>query len=139
MKFQSGSLGGLPTYDSIRKTPSALFPQAFQRAKLAATNNKQTTILGVTLADAHIFELARRGTSEKYFSFAHVFTIGVAPEGVIVWQAWGEHGYRLDEYLNNGHGRLRDWSEADQFVRDFDKLVSQKVRSSSIICDARVY
>ncbi|TGO07031.1 hypothetical protein BTUL_0344g00020 [Botrytis tulipae] len=126
LKSQSRSLGGLPTYDSIRKTPSASLPLAFQRAKLAAKNNEQTTVFAVALVDVHIFELAQRGASEPYFSFAHVFTIGVGPEGVIVWQAWGQHGYRLDEYLNNGHGRVRDWSEADQFVRDFDKLAAQK-------------
>jgi hypothetical protein len=127
LKSQSRSLGGLPTYDSIRETPSASLPLAFRRAKLAAMNDRQTTVLAVALVDVHIFELAQRDASEPYFSFAHVFTIGVGPEGVIVWQAWGKHGYRLDEYLNDGHGRVRDWSEADQFVRDFDKLAAQKV------------
>ena len=106
LKSQSRSLGGLPTYDSIRKTPSASLYLVFQRAKLAAKNDKQTTVLAVALVDVHIFELAQRGASEPYFSFAHVFTIGVGPEGVIVWQAWGQHGYRLNEYLNDGHGRV---------------------------------
>ena len=59
--------------------------------------------------------------------------MGIGPEGVIVWQAWGKHGYRLDEYLDGGHARLRSWDEADQFVRDFDKLTSQKVRFTHLI------
>jgi hypothetical protein len=138
LKSQSRSLGGLPTYTSIKKTPSASLPLAFRRAKLAAVIERQTTVLAVALVDVHIFELAQRGVSEPYFSFAHVFTIGVGPEGVIIWQAWGKHGYRLDEYLNNGHGRIRDWSEADQFVRDFDKLATQKVSSPRVCINARL-
>ena len=96
-------------------------------------NGRQTTVLAASLVDVHIFELAQQGASEQYFSFAHVFIIGVGPEGIIVWQAWGKHGYRLDEYLNDGHARVRDWREADQFVHDFGKLAAQKVKSSTII------
>jgi hypothetical protein len=131
LKSQSRSLGGLPTYDYIKKTASASLPLAFRKAKIAAVNNGQTTVLAVALVDVHTFELAQRGAAETYFSFAHVFTLGVGPEGVVIWQAWGKCGYRLDEYLNDGHARIRDWSEAEQFVRDFDKLSTQKVGSCS--------
>jgi hypothetical protein len=127
LKSQSQSLGGLPTYDYIRKTASTSLPLAFRGAKLAAVNDGQTTVLAVALVDVHILELAQRGAAEPYFSFAHVFTIGIGPEGVVIWQAWGKYGYRLDEYLKDGHARIRDWSEAEQFVRDFDKLTTQKV------------
>ncbi|KPM44964.1 hypothetical protein AK830_g1629 [Neonectria ditissima] len=126
LKSQSQSLGGLPTYDLIQKTPSASFLQAFTRAKAAAVGEANTTVMAVSLVDVHIFALAERGDAEQYFSFAHVFTVGVGPGGVVIWQAWGKHGYRLDEYLRDGHARLRDWDEADQFVRDFEKLASGK-------------
>ncbi|KAG7429440.1 hypothetical protein Forpi1262_v009491 [Fusarium oxysporum f. sp. raphani] len=126
LKLQSHSLGGLPTYESIQKTPSASLLQAFQRAKAVAVGEAKTTVMAVSLTDVHIFTLAKRGGAEQYFSFAHVFTLGVGPEGVMIWQAWGKHGYRLDEYLRDGHARLRDWDEADQFVRDFEKLASGK-------------
>ncbi|TGO29683.1 hypothetical protein BPAE_0012g00380 [Botrytis paeoniae] len=54
LKSQSHSLGGLPNYDSVRKTPSASLLLAFRRAKLAAQTNNQTTILAVTLVDVHL-------------------------------------------------------------------------------------
>jgi hypothetical protein len=127
LKSHSQSLGGLPTHSTIKTTPSASLPQAFQAAKRAATKDGKMTVLAVSLVDVHIFELAHQGKSAPYFSFAHVFTMGIGPEGVIIWQAWGKHGYRLDEYLHDGHGRVRDWTEVEQFVRDFDKLAAQKV------------
>ncbi|KAF1954300.1 hypothetical protein CC80DRAFT_476030 [Byssothecium circinans] len=126
VKMQSRSLGGLPTLQQIRLTPSASFMTAYQKAKqLALGEVKCTTVIAVNLTDVHIFELAQQGRSEEYFSFAHVFVAAVGPEGVIIWQSWGKYGYRLDEYLRRGDGRLRDWPEADQFVDDFMTLASQ--------------
>lgn len=130
LKSQSYSLGGLPTYELIQKSPSASLLHAFQQAKAAAVGEAKTTVMAVSLTDVHIFKLAERGGAEQHFSFAHVFTVGVGPEGVMIWQAWGKHGYRLDEYLRDGHARLRDWDEADQFVHDFEKLASGKVSLS---------
>ncbi|KAG7424554.1 hypothetical protein Forpi1262_v014444 [Fusarium oxysporum f. sp. raphani] len=77
LKLQSHSLGGLPTYESIQKTPSASLLQAFQRAKAVAEGEAKTTVMAVSLTDVHIFTLAKRGGAEQYFSFAHVFTLGV--------------------------------------------------------------
>lgn len=127
LKCHSRRLGGLPTYETIQNTPSASFLLTFLQAKAAALSEDKTTVMNVTLTDVHIFELARRGAAQQHFSFAHTFTVGIAPEGVIIWQAWGKHGYRLDEYMRDGHTRLRNWDEAEQFVRDFDKLATGKV------------
>ncbi|RYP42583.1 hypothetical protein DL767_000107 [Monosporascus sp. MG133] len=124
LKYQSRSLGGLPTLEMMRQTPSASLGLAFQRAKAAALREEKTTLMGVGLVDAHIFELSWR--AHQYFSFAHSFCIGVGPDGVRIWQAWGKHGYRLDVNIADGHARLRTWDEAEQFVGDFDKLVSIK-------------
>lgn len=113
LKLQTHSLGGLLNYKFIRKTLSASLFLDFRRAKLAAINYKQTTVLAVALVDVHIFELAQRGKSELYFSFTYVFTMGVGLEGVIIWQAWGKHRYWFDKYINNRHARVRGWSEAN--------------------------
>lgn len=127
-KTQSRSLGGLPTLKHIRETPSASFDAAYRRAKQDAFGDRQrTTVMAVNLTDVHIFELGEQGKDQLHFSFAHVFVIAVGPEGAVIWQSWGKFGYRLDEYLNRGGGRLRDWQEADQFASDFTKLVSGKV------------
>ncbi|OCK76830.1 hypothetical protein K432DRAFT_305513 [Lepidopterella palustris CBS 459.81] len=126
LKFLSKVRGGLPTLEQIRATPSQSLSTAYQSAKKAALEENKTTILGVSLTDVHIFELESRGTSEPWFSFAHSFTMGVAPEGLIIWQAWGEHGYRLDEWVARDGSRLRSWDEGDSFVRDFERLVSGK-------------
>ncbi|EOA85692.1 uncharacterized protein SETTUDRAFT_111360 [Exserohilum turcica Et28A] len=127
VKTQSRSLGGLPTLEHIRETPSASLDTAYRRAKQDAFGDgKRTTVMAVNLTDVHIFELVEQGKAQLHFSFAHVFVIAVGPEGAVIWQSWGKFGYRLDEYLNRGGGQLRDWQEADQFVNDFTKLVSGK-------------
>lgn len=133
LKFQSRALGGLPTLYATRTTPSASFQSTSHKAKEAALKDGKTTVLSVTLTDVHIFELAQRGLAEHYLSFAHTFTIGIGPDAVIVWQAWGKHGYSLDEYIRDGHARVRDLEEAEQFVKDFEKLASLKVHSS-VLC-----
>ncbi|KFZ11258.1 hypothetical protein V502_07649 [Pseudogymnoascus sp. VKM F-4520 (FW-2644)] len=127
LKYQSGQLGGLPTLSLIRNTPSFSFAQAFAKAKKAALSGKMaTTVIGVSLTDVHIFELNVRGKAKPYTSFAHSFVVGIGPEGVVIWQSWGEYGYRLDEYLNRDGARLRNWDEAEEFVRDFNRLVFRK-------------
>lgn len=133
LKFQSRALGGLPTLYATRTTPSASFQSTSHKAKEAALKDGKTTVLSVTLTDVHIFELAQRGLAEHCLSFAHTFTIGIGPDAVIVWQAWGKHGYSLDEYIRDGHARVRDLEEAEQFVKDFEKLASLKVHSS-VLC-----
>ncbi|KFY89762.1 hypothetical protein V500_05510 [Pseudogymnoascus sp. VKM F-4518 (FW-2643)] len=127
LKYQSGQLGGLPTLSLIRSTSSSSFAQAFAKAKKAALSGEMaTTVIGVSLTDVHIFELNVRGKAKPYTSFAHSFVVGIGPEGVVIWQSWGEYGYRLDEYLNRDGARLRNWDEADEFVRDFTRLVFRK-------------
>lgn len=128
LKYQSGQLGGLPTLSLIRSTRSSSFAQAFAKAKKAALSGEMaTTVIGVSLTDVHIFELNVQGMAEPYTSFAHSFVVGIGPEGVVIWQSWGEHGYRLDEYLTRDGARLRNWDEAEEFVRNFTRLVVRKV------------
>jgi hypothetical protein len=127
LKFQSNSFGGLPTLVKIRNTPTASFSDSFGKAKTAAETQGRTTIIGVSLVDIHIFRLAQAKTADQWSSFAHSFVVGVGPEGVTIWQAWGEHGYRLDEYIDRGGARLRSWDEAEQFVKDFRRLAIAKV------------
>jgi len=134
VRTQSHSLGGLPTLEHIRETPSSSLDTAYRRAKQDASGQeKRTTVMAVNLTDVHIFELVEQGKAESYFSFAHVFVIAVGPEGAVIWQSWGKFGYRLDEYLNRGGGGLRNWQEADQFVNDFTKLVSGKVSENLVL------
>jgi hypothetical protein len=127
-KFQSESLGGLPTYEEIHNDPSTSLLKNFQHAKaLAHSEHGTSSVLVVSLIDVHIFELARQGRSQGYTSFAHTFVFGIGPEGVIVWQGWGEHGYGLDKWINDGNARVRSWQEADDFVNIFEKFVAYKV------------
>ncbi|KAI9642015.1 hypothetical protein NHQ30_009886 [Ciborinia camelliae] len=126
LRFNSQSCGGLPTLDEIRSTPTSSFISEYSKGKLAAQGPLQrTTVMCVSLADVHIFELARVRKAERYSSFAHSFVAGIGPEGMVIWQAWGEHGYRLDEYLGRSGDRVRTWSEADAFVKDFESLVAK--------------
>lgn len=93
LKFQYQRLNGLPTSDLIHNTPNTSLQTAFRHAKQLARGEKCTSsVIEVSLTDVHIFELARQGRSKGYRSFAHTFVLGIGPEGVIIWQGWGEHG-----------------------------------------------
>lgn len=128
IKSQSRHMGGMPRLKDIRETPSASFVKEFRIARDAALGKeKSATVMQVTLTDVCIFELEEQGQFQEYFEFSHVFVVGVGPEGVTVWQAWGKHGYRLDEYLGRNGTRVRNWKEAEQFVDDFEKLILGKV------------
>ena len=128
LKFQSRRLGGLPSYETIRQTPSASLQTAFRNAKLLARGEEAiSSLIVVSLTDVHIFELAKQGRSQSYTSFAHTFVVGIGPEGVNIWQGWGEHGYGLDHYINIGGSRTRSWQEAGDFVDRFEKFVAYKV------------
>jgi hypothetical protein len=130
VKFQSRSLGGLPTMADIVNTPSADLPKRFARAKKAAIDGKvgKMTVLGVSLVDVEMIERAeKRSPDIRYSSFAHSFVLAVGREGFRLYQAWGEHGYRLDQYLMGGGSRLRRWEEAKIFLKRFAKLASSEV------------
>lgn len=93
LKLQSRMLGGLPSLPIVRNTPTTSFAAAFAQARNAARGSaKRTTVIGVSLVDVHIFELAEVGASQYFSSFAHAFVVGVGPEGrddmAIVGRAW---------------------------------------------------
>lgn len=128
MEFLSRDLGDRTTLKAIRETPSASLHTAFQDAKALACSEKRTSsVIEVSLTDVHIFELTERGRSEGYTSFAHSFVLGIGPEGVVVWQSWGEHGYGLDQWVNNGRARVQTWQEAGDLVGVFEKFAAYKV------------
>jgi len=76
-----------------------------------------------TMEEKPVWESAK----DDYTFFGHTFTVGVGPEGVIIWQSWGEHGYTLPEYIARGGARVRNWQEAGDWVDRFDKLTQHKV------------
>ncbi|KUL88250.1 hypothetical protein ZTR_05034 [Talaromyces verruculosus] len=125
LRWQSASLGGLPTMAEISSTPSADLPRRFTQAKKAAIDGKigKVTVLGVSLVDVDMIE---RGEKERknmdFTSFAHTFVLAIGREGFRVYQAWGEHGYRLDEWLMEGGSRLHSWEDAKVFLKTFKKL-----------------
>ncbi len=132
LKFQSRSLDGLPSVATINATPSADLAARFVQAKKAAIDGKlgQLTVLGVSLVDVEMIERGEKGSRDMaYTSFAHTFVLGIGREGFRVFQAWGEHGYRLDEYLDWGGSRLRSWKEAKDFIKTFKIVSVAKVRS----------
>ncbi|CAE6350813.1 unnamed protein product [Rhizoctonia solani] len=123
--LNSRTLGGLPTVAQIRAQPSASLPIAFARAKEAALKHQKSTAVAVNLIDV---EMAERGEgyslgSLNYMSFSHAFVAFIGPEGMRILQAWGEHGYSLAENIHSPASRLRDWSEAETFVNQYDKLI----------------
>lgn len=130
LKFQSRSLGGLPTMAEILNRPSADLRLRFSRAKVDAIDGKtgKVTVLGVVLADVEMIERGeQRSLDMRYTSFAHSFVLAVGREGFRVYQAWGQHGYRLDKYLMGGGSRLRSWKEARKFLKKFQKLSCSQV------------
>ncbi|KAF8864164.1 hypothetical protein BDZ45DRAFT_797666 [Acephala macrosclerotiorum] len=107
MKFQSRSLGGLPTLPQIGSTLSTSFQSAFENAKSVALGlGKKTTVLvgAVELVRAYI-----------------------RPRG---WARRGEHRYRLDEYVECKGAKPRTWEEVEVFVGDFEQLLKIEGRLS---------
>lgn len=130
LQFQARSLGGLPTMETILGSPSADLPKRFSQAKVAAIDGKvgKVTVLGVVLVDVEMVERGeKRSQDMRYTSFAHSFVMAIGREGVRVYQAWGQHGYRLDKYLMRGGSRLRSWKEAKTFLKRFQKLSCSQV------------
>ncbi|PYH50219.1 uncharacterized protein BO96DRAFT_492676 [Aspergillus niger CBS 101883] len=124
-KSRLRSLGGLPTIADISSTASSDLPKQFSQAKKAAIDGKigKTTVLGVSLVDVEMIERGERQSRDmNYTSFAHCFVLAIGREGFRIYQAWGEHGYRLDEYLKRGGSQLRSWQEATTFLKSFRKL-----------------
>ena len=125
LRFQARSLGGVPTMAEILSPPSADLPKLFSEAKVAAIDGKvgKMTVLGVSLVDVKMIERGEKKSLDmRYTSFAHSFVLAVGREGFRVFQAWGEHGYRLDQFLMRGGSRLRTWKEAKRFLKKFQNL-----------------
>lgn len=91
---------------------------------------QKITILGVNFIDISYLKNSASipGFEERHTSFSRYFVIGAGPEGFIVWQAGGDGSYGLNEYINRGSDRIRDWSEAPKFLADFERLAVAKVR-----------
>jgi len=125
-KLNSQGLHGTPNLDEIRANASGSLGKVYGKAREGAKGGK-CTVISVQLSDVYIQELAKQGRSGDYTSFAHSFVMGIGEQGVVVWQAWGEFGYGIDEYLERGGARIRSWEEADRFVASFEKFLPGKV------------
>lgn len=126
----SKSLGGLPTLSDVDSTPSTSITAAFAKAKKAAIDGKvgKVTVLGVNLGDVEMLERGEKGSRDmNYSSFAHTFTLGISRAGWRIYQSWGEHGYRLDEWLAKGGAMIRDWDDAKYFLKSFVRLAVSTV------------
>lgn len=135
LKWQSRSLDGLPTMAEICSTPSADLPKRFAEAKKTAIDGKvgKVTVLGVSLVDVEMLERGENKSRDmNYTSFAHSFILAIGREGFRVYQSWGKHGYRLDQYLMQGGSRCRPWTEAKSFLKRFRKLSCSTVRLISL-------
>lgn len=118
------------TIDDIVNTPSASLQTAFRTAKaLARGDGGISTVITVSLADVCYFRLAALKRPKDYTSFAHAFVLGIGPEGVVIWQSWGEHGYHLDKWINDDGARVRTRQEAGDFVDVFETFATYKVSS----------
>lgn len=147
LKRYTHTLGGAPvTLAKVRDNPSQSLRAAMKVAEAEAcspqhlnitkTTGKtkghmppKITILGVKFIDIGFMKKNATipGFGEKHTSFSRYFVVGAGPEGFIVWQAGGEGSYALNEYIDRGGDRIRDWSEAPMFVGDFERLAEEKV------------
>ncbi|KAI0031519.1 hypothetical protein K488DRAFT_32136, partial [Vararia minispora EC-137] len=123
LAWLSRSLGGLPTPFDVLRAPSASLSAAYTHARARAEGAESSvTTLGINLVDV---EMLQRGGNE-FESFAHACVLVVAPQGVRVLQAWGEHGYSLRENIGSDAGRIRSLDEGAVFAKDFDRLCTMK-------------
>ena len=121
LKFQTRSVGGIITLGMINSTPSADLSKAFAKAKKAAIDGKvgKVTILGVNLVDVEMIERSEKGSRDMHYSsFAHSFVLGISRAGWRIYQPWGEHGYRLDQWLDRDGAKIRDWKGGEDLLED---------------------
>lgn len=139
LPFGPEHLSGLKTFEAVRQTPSASLRNALQQAKARACGDQHNCgLIMVSLVDVHILELGQQEKANKYISFAQTFVLGVAPEGVILWQGWGDEAgvrsYLLGEWMSKGGSRIRNWQEAGDVVETFEKFVANEVSVSLLSC-----
>lgn len=136
-EFGPGELNGLTTFETVRRTPRESLRTAFLSAKARACGGKGSFgLIMVSLVDGHMLELKEQGRSGNYTSFKHNFVLGVAPQGVVVWQAWGDDdgfGYGMGDWDNTGGSRVRNWQEAGDFVDTFEKFAGYEVSDLLIL------
>ena len=140
LKFPSQSLGGLPNMDIINNTPSADLAAGFAKAKKAAIDGKvgKVTVLCANLVDVEMMERGEnRSRDMAYTSFAHSFVLGISRAGWRIYQSWGEHGYRLEQWLGNGGAIIRDWNDAKRFLKTFSRLATSQVHLQRLLRTAQ--
>ena len=109
----------------MKRTPSSDLSALFERAKAAALDGGSVTVLGVRLEDMELIERRHKESIAMAFTFfTHQFVLCIAREGFRVYQSWGAIGYGLNEYLTLNGTRLRNWTEAVEFLKAF-KLLSR--------------
>ena len=109
------------TPSKVKDMPSASLAEAFKVAKVnAQEKERSTTVIVVLLVDLYMLELEEMGLEDQCTGFGHNFVLGVGPEGVIVWQ--GTPSCAFDMYLAQAGASVRNWQQAEEFVKDFGKL-----------------
>jgi len=112
----------------IRSHPLASLPALFKTAKARAVGReRQTSMLIIELVDVCSLQMDAIGGSKAYSSFGTSFAMGVGPEGMMLWYGSNLAGRGLGEHVARGGDREQNWTEAEAWVGDFEKLVRRKV------------
>ncbi|KAL9628506.1 MAG: hypothetical protein Q9164_007248 [Protoblastenia rupestris] len=107
----------------MRCKPSASLRRAFERAKKAAMEKEECTIIGVNLCDVTFSEMSEEdfGVHDSNITFAHWFVLGICPGRMRVWQAGGQEGeYTLQEHLLRNGDTVMKWEEAGKLIDNFE-------------------
>lgn len=106
---------------NVLNIPSASLAEAFKTAKVKALGGQKiTTVIVVSLVDVYMLEMQEMGLGGHCTSFGHDFVLGVGPEGVVLWQ--GSVSCSFHTYLAQGGASVKNWAQAEDFVKDFGKL-----------------
>jgi hypothetical protein len=126
----------LSSSKASNQEPSASLQTASTEARaLARGSHAECSLIMVLLVDVHLQELEKQGRQNAYTTFMHSFTMGVSPEGVIIWQAWGPR-YGLGEWISKGGADVRTLEKASEFVDNFEKFVAYKVSGLRVLLDS---
>lgn len=80
-------------------------------------------MIGVQLVDVGILEMIEAGGKRAVqgkIPFGYTFAMIVGPEGAIIWCAGPKH---LENWVQEGHDKLGDWEDGEQWIGDFERLV----------------
>ncbi|KAL9131694.1 MAG: hypothetical protein Q9217_000435 [Psora testacea] len=119
--------GAMASSGNPRSKSSASLREAVEKARVAAVEEDQCTVIGVKICDAGFDRLYAQDSRvyDIYITFSHWLVLGICRQGLRTWQAGGREGkFTLQEYCLAKGDALLSWDESKKFIEQFEAFAS---------------